>query len=237
MYVAERDDRLKSATSPSTDGLPTEPLAALTALTAAQEQLVRDLAAATTAQEAVLEDLRGRLGLDRRVGADPFTTTRHRDEVNKSVEIRADLEARLFGAFEVRYQGHALAPWPSQRAASLLKFLLLHIERPVRREVLMDAFWPGSSAKSARNNLNVTVYQLRGQFRAHDPDRTLIVYDAGSYRIDPAAHLPDRRRRLLLGGCARTPGGRSRRRIGSGGVLPRSEIAVRGATSGGRHQW
>jgi DNA-binding SARP family transcriptional activator len=67
----------------------------------------------------------------------------------------------------------------------LLKFLLLQHGRAVRREVLMDAFWPGSSPKSARNNLNVTVYQLRQQLRAHDPDRTHIVYNAGSYRIDP----------------------------------------------------
>ena len=97
----------------------------------------------------------------------------------------ADLEARLLGPFEVRYRGQALTRWPSQRAASLLKFLLLHNGRPVRREVLMDAFWPSSSPKSARNNLNVTVYQLRQQFRAHNANRTHIVYNAGSYRIDP----------------------------------------------------
>jgi DNA-binding SARP family transcriptional activator len=99
---------------------------------------------------------------------------------------RCALDAQLLGRFEVRFRGRELTPWPSQRAASLLKFLLLDRAAAVRREVLMEAFWPGSSPKSARNNLNVTIYQLRAQLRAHDPSRTQIVYHAGSYRIDPA---------------------------------------------------
>jgi DNA-binding SARP family transcriptional activator len=161
-----------------------DPAAVLTEAIAAHERLVGDLVAATAAERAVLQDLYQSAGVRERMGAFPLAPSAP-DGAGDSVGVRVDLDARLLGLFEVRYRGQALAPWPSQRAASLLKFLLLHHGRPVRREVVMDAFWPGSSPKSARNNLNVTVYQLRQQFRAHDPGRTHIVYNAGSYRINP----------------------------------------------------
>ena len=162
-----------------------EPAVALIEAIAAHERLMGYLAEATAAERAALEELYDSAGRDERMSAFPVVPTAPDGAANGHVEVRADLEARLFGPFEARYQGQVLAPWPSQRAASLLKFLLLQRGRAVRREVLMDAFWPGSSPKSARNNLNVTVYQLRQQLRAHDSDRTHIVYNAGSYRIDP----------------------------------------------------
>jgi DNA-binding SARP family transcriptional activator len=178
-FAAPRQPRREPAAS---IGGASQPAAALTEAIAAHERLVGYLAAATAVGRAALEELYDSAGLDERMGAFPTVSD---DRADRFAEVRADLEARLFGPFEVRYQGQVLAPWPSQRAASLLKFLLLQRGRPVRREVLMDAFWPSSTAKSARNNLNVTVYQLRQQLRAHDPDRTHIVYNAGSYRIDP----------------------------------------------------
>lgn len=162
-----------------------EPAAALTEVIAAHERLLGHLVAATAAERAVLQELYQSAGLGEREGTVSPAPAAPGGPAGRSAEIRADLDARLFGPFEVRYRGQPVAPWPSQRAASLLKFLLLHHGRPVRREVLMDAFWPGSSPKSARNNLNVTVYQLRQQLRAHDPGRTHVVYIAGSYRIDP----------------------------------------------------
>jgi DNA-binding SARP family transcriptional activator len=162
-----------------------ESAAALAEAIEAHERLVGDLVAVTDAQRAVLQELCQSAGLDERMEALPIAATASGGAADCSVDGPADLEARLLGPFEVRYRGQALTRWPSQRAASLLKFLLLHNGRPVRRELLMDAFWPSSSPKSARNNLNVTVYQLRVQFRAHNANRTHIVYNAGSYRIDP----------------------------------------------------
>ena len=162
-----------------------ESAAALAEAIEAHERLVGDLVSVTDAQRAVLQELCQSAGLDERMEALPIAATASGGAADCSVDGPADLEARLLGPFEVRYRGQALTRWPSQRAASLLKFLLLHNGRPVRREVLMDAFWPSSSPKSARNNLNVTVYQLRVQFRAHNANRTHIVYNAGSYRIDP----------------------------------------------------
>ena len=181
-FIGQRQPRHEPARRLRAAG---EPAAALTEAIAAHERLLGRLVAVTAAERAVLQELYQSAGLDERMGAFPLAPTGPGGSADRSVEVRADLDAQLFGPFEVRYRGRPMAPWPSQRAASLLKFLLLNHGRPVRREVLMDAFWPGSSLKSARNNLNVTVYQLRQQLRAHDPGRTHIVYVAGSYRIDP----------------------------------------------------
>jgi DNA-binding SARP family transcriptional activator len=176
-----RGGRREFAERPAAGG---EPAAALVDTIAAHERLVGYLIAATAAERAVLQELYQSAALDQPIGAPAPAVARGAD--GRTAEVPADFEARLFGSFEVRYRGKVLAPWPSHRAASLLKFLLLYHGRAVRREVLMDAFWPGSSPKSARNNLNVTVYQLRQQLRAHDPSRTHVVYNAGSYRLDPA---------------------------------------------------
>jgi DNA-binding SARP family transcriptional activator len=173
----------ETAERPTADG---EPTAALVETIAAHERLVGYLVAATAAERAVLRELYQSAALDSRIGAPAPSAPGGVDA--GTAEVAADFEARLLGPFEVRYRDQVLAPWPSHRAASLLKFLLLHHGRTVRREVLMDAFWPGSSPKSARNNLNVTVYQLRQQLRAHDPSRTHVVYNAGSYRLDPELH-------------------------------------------------
>jgi len=162
------------------------PAASLTEAIAAHERLVGYLVSATAAEQAVLRELYQSAALDELIGV-PVPTAPV-GAAGRPAGAPADLEARLLGPFEVSCRGRVMPPWPSQRAASLLKFLLLNHGRTVRREVLMDAFWPGSSTKSARNNLNVTVYQLRQQLRAHDPGRTHVVYNAGSYRMDPKLH-------------------------------------------------
>jgi DNA-binding SARP family transcriptional activator len=152
---------------------------------AVHERLLGDLAEAAAAQQAVLQALYQVAGLKEGEGEESIAPLVPVGGGSGPIKVQADLEARLFGPFEAKCRGVTLAPWSSRRAASLLKFLLLHYGRPVRREVLMEAFWPGSSPKSARNNLNVTVYQLRQRLRAHYPDRTHIVYSTGSYHIDP----------------------------------------------------
>jgi len=165
-----------------------ETASAFAASIARHEQLVGELQAALEAQRRVLAQLNGRLELltgsrrdaDAREG---FASTIN--DQDKAEQRRYDVVARLLGPFEVSIGGVPVGSWRSQKAASLLKYLLLHDHRPARRETLMEVFWPSSSPKSARNNLNVTVYQLRGTLREIDPGRTHIVYTDGTYRLDP----------------------------------------------------
>jgi DNA-binding SARP family transcriptional activator len=164
------------------------PLDTLADVIAAQERLVYNLTAATTAQRAILKQLYRRMGRSGRPDALGLKHQLKAESVYGAEilgEMEWDIEACLLGPFKVRYRGHEMVPSPSRRAASLFKFLLVHYDRPIRREILMDTFWPDSSAKSARNNLNVTIYQLRAQFRLQEAVCSLIIYNAGSYRINP----------------------------------------------------
>jgi DNA-binding SARP family transcriptional activator len=93
--------------------------------------------------------------------------------------------ARLLGPFEIAVRGTKIERWRSQRAASLLKYLLLNEGGPVRREILMAGLWPFSSASSARNNLNVAVYALRRTLDFADPEHPYIIYRDGVYLLNP----------------------------------------------------
>jgi len=71
------------------------------------------------------------------------------------------------------------------RARSLLRLLALHEGRPVHREVLMEALWPGGDPVSGGRNLQVLVSSLRqalepGRARGDD---TLVTRDGDAYRL------------------------------------------------------
>ncbi len=73
----------------------------------------------------------------------------------------AEIVVRALGGTDVWVRGTPVTTWVSQRGLMVLRYLVLHPGRPVAREKLMDLLWPESSARSARNNLNVAIYGLR----------------------------------------------------------------------------
>ncbi|MFL5927436.1 MAG: winged helix-turn-helix domain-containing protein [Gaiellaceae bacterium] len=93
---------------------------------------------------------------------------------------------RCLGGLRLSLQGRewdlrAVTP----RARSLLRLLALHEGRPVHREVLMEALWPGRDPVSGGRNLQVLVSSLR---QALEPGRergddTLVVRDGDAYRL------------------------------------------------------
>jgi DNA-binding SARP family transcriptional activator len=164
------------------EGLSSDSLAAAIAR---HDRFSRDLAAAISAQAQVLEQLnRTLVAFCAEPVADVADVSAIDEEESTGNSANYHLVARLLGPFELSLGGTPVGRWRSQKAASLLKYILLHNGRPVRREPLVDALWPSSSAKSARNNLNVTIYQLRGMLTAYDPGRHHIVYVDGTYRLD-----------------------------------------------------
>ena len=94
------------------------------------------------------------------------------------------LTAYLLGGFRVFVDERPVTAWPSGRGRSLCKYLLVHRERPLPREILMEAFWPSAAFESARNSLNVAVYDMRQAFRELT-ETPIVEYDEGAYGLNP----------------------------------------------------
>ncbi|MFN8123691.1 MAG: BTAD domain-containing putative transcriptional regulator [Thermoleophilia bacterium] len=94
------------------------------------------------------------------------------------------LEVRMLGPLEVSVDGRPVVRWRSSKARAVFGFLAFHGGRPVAREALWDAFWPGFARESARNNLNVAVHNLRRSLAAVS-DRPCVVHRDGRYELAP----------------------------------------------------
>jgi two-component SAPR family response regulator len=66
-----------------------------------------------------------------------------------------------FGRFHVEIGGAAIQSWRSMKARALFQYLVLHRDRPARREVLIETLWPDPDAIAANSSLKVTVHTLR----------------------------------------------------------------------------
>jgi DNA-binding SARP family transcriptional activator len=95
------------------------------------------------------------------------------------------LTTYFLGSFRVFVNDSSVDFWPSGRARSLCKYLLIHRRRAVHREKLMDVFWPSVSPDLARNSLNVAVHDLRQAFRALT-DLPIIEFGEGAYLLNPS---------------------------------------------------
>jgi DNA-binding SARP family transcriptional activator len=115
--------------------------------------------------------------------AGPEAGTRDDD---RATPVPGRLEVRCLGPFRVDREGERLGPWPNRRATAVFKHLVLDLERPLPREVLMDHLWPDADGDAARNSLNVAVHALRRFLRAADVGPSQVVFHDGCYALDPA---------------------------------------------------
>jgi len=97
----------------------------------------------------------------------------------------ADIAASALGPLEVHVAGRRVPRWTSLKARSVFQYLLVHQDRPIRRDVLMALQWPGHSHNSARNNLNVALYSLRNTLEGLGQGTQPIVYRDGCYSLNP----------------------------------------------------
>jgi DNA-binding SARP family transcriptional activator len=95
------------------------------------------------------------------------------------------LAIQCLGPFCVLHGDRRLEPWPNRRAKAVFKYLVVHRERPVPKETLMDVFWPDTGESAARNNLNVAVHALRRFLRDAHATVSHVVFHDGCYMIDP----------------------------------------------------
>lgn len=78
--------------------------------------------------------------------------------------------------------------WTSLKSRSLLKYLLLHRDRPATAEQLLTVFWPDSPPETARRSLYQTIYLLRRTVRPPG-DRPSVVQVNGGYLLNPDLDL------------------------------------------------
>jgi DNA-binding SARP family transcriptional activator len=97
----------------------------------------------------------------------------------------ADIAASALGPLEVHVAGRRVPRWTSLKARAVFQYLLIHQDRPIRRDVLMALQWPDHSHNSARNNLNVALYSLRNTLEGVGQGAQPIVYRDGCYVLNP----------------------------------------------------
>lgn len=96
------------------------------------------------------------------------------------------LAIRVLGTLEVS-AGSDTVSLPRRAAAALLGLLALRRGQPIRREALGEALWPGGSAATIRNQLDVALSTAR---RALEPEvgprgsYSVLVSDSGLIRLD-----------------------------------------------------
>jgi DNA-binding SARP family transcriptional activator len=97
----------------------------------------------------------------------------------------ADIATSALGPLEVRVAGQRVPRWTSMKARAVFQYLLIHQDRPTRRDVLMALQWPDHSHESARNNLNVALYNLRGTLDGLGSGVQPVLYRDGCYILNP----------------------------------------------------
>jgi DNA-binding SARP family transcriptional activator len=97
----------------------------------------------------------------------------------------ADIAALMLGPLEVHVAGRRVPRWNSLKARAVFQYLLIHQDRPIRRDALMALQWPEHSHNSARNNLNVALYSLRNTLDGLGLGTQPILYRDGCYILNP----------------------------------------------------
>lgn len=70
------------------------------------------------------------------------------------------------GPFRVYQNGTLVTEWTGNKGKAILKYLTLHRDKPIHRDVLVDLFWREDDPESARRNLYQTIYMLRQDLQA-----------------------------------------------------------------------
>lgn len=105
---------------------------------------------------------------------------------------RPSLEVYCLGRFQVRVGWKRIEHWRSNKAKSLLKYLIATQGQTATKDALMEALWPGCEPSLANNNLKATVRSLRQTLSlAHGLDNYFawVLFLDGSYSMNLEADL------------------------------------------------
>lgn len=110
-------------------------------------------------------------------------------ELKSQGKKRPQLSVYCLGTFIVYQDEKPIVEWPSRKGQAIFKYLLLHRQQRITKEVLMAEFWPEAAAEAARNNLNVAIYGLRQALRHGYPDFSHILFQDDCYFLNPEMEI------------------------------------------------
>jgi two-component SAPR family response regulator/CheY-like chemotaxis protein len=109
--------------------------------------------------------------------------------IPENITNKTDIEVSFLGKFTARIKGKSVEKKLSKKAKSLFIYLLYHHNRPIRKDVLMDVFWPFSTQDSAKNCLNVTIHNIRKTLHAIDTKESFLLFEDGHYFINALLNI------------------------------------------------
>jgi DNA-binding SARP family transcriptional activator len=92
---------------------------------------------------------------------------------------------RLLAPFQMQVNGHPIVHWPSGKAKSIFKYLLVKRGRAVSRERMIALFWSDAEPEAARNCLNVAAHRIRRELAKADPQFPFVLLRDGCYVLNP----------------------------------------------------
>ncbi len=93
------------------------------------------------------------------------------------------------GPFRVYQNDQPVEEWPSSKGQAIFKYLVVHRDRPLAKEVLMELFWADAAPDAARNNLNVAIYGLRRALRRGQPEFSHVLFQNDAYLLNPELRI------------------------------------------------
>ena len=92
---------------------------------------------------------------------------------------------QLFGKLTISFEGNECL----MKGLPVMAYLFLHHEKQIHKEKLMERFWPSSSGASAKNCLNVAIWNSRKCLSECLGDKNLILYSNPFYAINPTLSI------------------------------------------------
>lgn len=110
-----------------------------------------------------------------------------------SIPYQIDKEPSLaiycLGPFRAHQNGQLIENWSSRKAQAVFKYLVVHHQAPVAKDILMDTFWPDADPEAARRNLHQAIYTLRQTLKMRNLDFQHIHFEDDCYRLNPALNI------------------------------------------------
>ncbi len=109
--------------------------------------------------------------------------------IDPAIDTPRAVTVHLLGELQVVFGERPVGKWVSGRGRAVFEYLVVHRHSRVRRESLMNVFWPDAEPDAARNSLNVAIHGLRQSLRAAAGDHAVVIYQDGSYFVEPALDI------------------------------------------------